>query len=176
MMLMTQGPLGPLVHFCFTAWCQSQNAAEFTVILTKPSNNTVSKGTVYEIRDSQGSKSTDCMRFGTFVDILKERAVTIFRVGKTRKVRISGYKSIRYFGIFYRTTGRFIPEDRNSSMRFTLGKKQVVFGDRCEETTSCYKTSALGIVCLHAMKSIENKTTMQFETARTVQMTGYKPY
>jgi len=50
-----------------------------------------------------------------------------------------------------------------------------VFGDRREETTSCYKPSALGIVCLRAMNSKENKSITQFETAHSVQMTGYKP-
>jgi hypothetical protein len=62
-------------------------------------------------------------------------------------------------------------------MRFRFGKKekQVVFGDRCEETTSCYKPFALGLVCFRAMNSKENKSITQFEAAHSVQMTGYKP-
>jgi hypothetical protein len=33
--VMTQGPLGPLVHFCLIRQCQSQNTAEFAAILIK---------------------------------------------------------------------------------------------------------------------------------------------
>jgi hypothetical protein len=94
-----------------------------------------------------------------FVDILKEGAVTIFRIGKNKRGAQQWphfHPILRYILPDYRT---IIPEDRNFSMRFRLGekKKQFMFGDRCEETTSCYKPFALGIVCLHAMNIKEQQ-------------------